>query len=135
MDAVFCKTVGVSNYQITRLQKVLDVANIPPAVNQVRCSPFIYSVALHAFCLEHGIALEGYGPLTQGSELGNQTLRMLAEKYQRSTARILPRWALQKDIIIIPKIQSKERLHENAELYDFNIADEDMHILNTFSRD
>lgn len=133
VDEGLCRTIGVSNYQAARLQKMLAVANIPPAVNQVRCSPFTYPVALHTFCREHKIALEGYGPLTQGSELGNQTLRALAEKYRKSVAQILLRWALQKDIIVIPKTQSKERIHENMSLYDFVLTDEDMALLTSLS--
>ena len=133
VESGLCKTIGVSNYQMGRLQRVLSIANTPPAVNQVRCSPFNYPSDLHNFCREHGIALEGYGPLTQGSKLDDQTITMMAEKYHKSVAQILLRWALQKDIIVIPKTQSKERIHENIALYDFVLADDDIRILDSLA--
>jgi diketogulonate reductase-like aldo/keto reductase len=125
-DEGLCKAIGVSNYLIPRLQKTLGFANIPPAVNQVRCSPFHYPKALHEFCQKHGVAFEGYSPLTEGSQLSNPVLMEVARKYRRTTAQVALRWALQKGIIVIPKSQNKERIRQNAHLYDFSLNDEDM---------
>lgn len=134
VDEGLCKTIGVSNYHIPRLQKILKIANIPPAVNQVECSPFTYPAELHKFCQDNNIALEGYSPLTRGSKLNNEVLIKFAQKYAKSTAQILLRWALQKDIIVIPKSQNKERITENIELYDFEIEVEDMNTLDLLHR-
>jgi diketogulonate reductase-like aldo/keto reductase len=125
-DEGLAKTIGVSNYLIPRLQKTLAFANIRPAVNQVRCSPFHYPGALHMFCKEQGIALEGYSPLTEGSQLQNPILQEIAKKYRRTAAQVLLRWALQKGIIVIPKSQNKERIRQNAHIYDFSLEDADM---------
>ncbi len=130
-EAGLCKSIGVSNYQVQRLQKILAVANIPPAVNQVRCSPLTYPAELHEFCKKNDIAMKGYGPLTQGSNLQNKALMSLAKKYERTVAQILLRWALQNDIIVIPKTQNKERIHQNIMLYDFDLSASDMQILDS----
>lgn len=134
VDAGLCKTIGVSNFLEPRLRKILSTANIPPAVNQVRCSPFTYPKQLHKFCIDNGIALEAYGPLTQGARLDDTPLKELATQYNKSTAQVMLRWALQKNIIVIPKSQNKNRIEENANLYDFEISSEDMLKLDSLSR-
>ncbi len=133
VDAGLCKTIGVSNFLIPRLQKILTSANIPPAVNQVRCSPFTYPKELHEFCVKNAIALEAYGPLTQGKKLDDALIKRLANKYGKSGAQVMLRWALQKDIIVIPKSQNQHRIEENADLYDFEIGSEDMSKLDSLS--
>ncbi len=120
------KSIGVSNYDEERLETIIKSANIPPAVNQVKCSPFSYPKALHSFCGKNNIALEGYEPLALGNRQNHPLLAELSITYHKSPAQIMLRWALQKDIITIPKSQHHDRIRENAELYDFMLNNSDM---------
>ncbi len=123
-----CRAVGVSNYMVAELEEIIEAGNgrVVPAVNQVPFSPFDQQRDVHAFCTRHGIRLEGYSPLTRGRKLGQTTIRSLAEARGRTPAQIMIRWALEKDVVTIPKSVHKERILENAGAFDFSLSAEDM---------
>lgn len=100
-----------------------------PMVNQVEFSPFLYQRDLLDTCRKHHIQLEAYSPLTKGRLLDHPSLVAIAAKYARSTAQILIRWALQKQVVVIPKSSDPDRIQENAEVFDFSISDYDMSTL------
>lgn len=126
-----CKAIGVSNYMVPHLEELFDHCEIKPAVNQIELSPFNYlsRKAVCDFCTENGIVLEAYSPLTKGKKLNDPNLKRIAEKYNKTTAQVLIRWALQKNFVVIPKSSRKERIYENADVFDFNISEEDMDFL------
>lgn len=128
-DQNLCKSIGVSNFQTGRLKKLLSKAQTPPVVNQVECSPFHYPKQLHDFCSESNIVIVGYSPLNEGEGLANTVLQTLAEKYDKTPAQIMLHWAVQKGIVPIPKSKSQERIIENLNIFDFEIAQEDMNAL------
>lgn len=132
-ESGLAKAIGISNHSIRQTQSILSKAHIPPAINQVRCSPFTYNADLHKFCQENNIALEAYSPLTRGHKLDNPALTEIASRYKKSTAQILIRWALQKGMIVIPKSSNQKRIRENADVFDFAISDNDMSALDAFS--
>jgi diketogulonate reductase-like aldo/keto reductase len=121
-----CRAIGVSNYTIEHLKELLNISPVMPAVNQVEFSPFLYQKELLEFCRSNNIQLESYSPLTKGRMLGDARLSAIALEYSRSAAQILIRWTLQKEIIVIPKSSRKERIHENAKVFDFAISPQDM---------
>ena len=125
-----CRAIGVSNYMIHHLDELLDVSAVVPAVNQVEFSPFLYLPDLLDSCRAAGIQLEAYGPLTQGRRLGHPTVQALGVKYGRTPAQILIRWALQHELVVIPKSTKPSRIHENAQIFDFAIDQRDMDALN-----
>ena len=127
------KSIGVSNYSVAQLKKILSIASVPPAVNQIKCSPFNYKPKMYEFCIKNNIALEAYSPLTRGSRLADEKLSNIAKKYKKSTAQILIRWALQKNIIVIPKSDNKVHIDENANVYNFELNAKDMHKLDKFT--
>ncbi|MFN8576965.1 MAG: aldo/keto reductase [Candidatus Sericytochromatia bacterium] len=129
MESGKCKSIGVSNYTIKHLKELLDFANIVPAVNQVEFSPYLYQKELLDFCNKNSIQLEAYSPLTQGEKLKEKVLVDISKKYNKTTAQLILRWALQHNIVIIPKSVTKSRIIENANIFDFNISDEDMNKL------
>jgi diketogulonate reductase-like aldo/keto reductase len=122
-----CRAIGVSNYTIRHLEEFGDGPF--PAVNQVEFSPFLYQRWLLAHCQERQIQLQAYSPLTQGERLNDPTVGELSRKYGRTPAQILIRWALQHRIVVIPKSINPKRIHENAQVFDFDIETDDMLLL------
>jgi len=123
-----CRAVGVSNFMVPELEEIIveGKGGLVPAVNQVPFSPFDQQRDVHAFCRSHGICLEGYSPLTRGAKLGERTTRSLAKAHGRTPAQIMLRWALQKEVVTIPKSVHKERILENAAVFDFSLSPEDL---------
>lgn len=121
-----CRAIGVSNYTIHHLEQLLASCKIPPAVDQVEFSPFLYQRELLEYCRSHGIQLEAYSPLTKGRMLDDARLAAVAARYERTPAQVLVRWSLQRDLVVIPKSADSGRIGENARVFDFVISDEDM---------
>ncbi|HSA94747.1 MAG TPA: aldo/keto reductase [Acidobacteriota bacterium] len=122
-----CRAIGVSNYEVAELAGIIetgDARNVP-AVNQVPFSPFRQQREVHVYCGLHGIRLEGYSPLTRGSKLGHPAVRALAKAHGRTPAQIMLRWALQKEVVTIPKSVHKARIIENASVFDFSLSPQD----------
>jgi diketogulonate reductase-like aldo/keto reductase len=129
-----CRAIGVSNYMIRHLEELLDNSKTIPAVNQVEFSPYLYQKDLLEFCRSHNIQLEAYSPLTKGHKLNDPRLLAIAKKYSKSPAQILIRWVLQKEVVVIPKSSRKERIIENADVFDFAIPLEDIRLLDSFNQ-
>jgi diketogulonate reductase-like aldo/keto reductase len=127
------RAIGVSNYSIDDLEDLLSYADIPPAVNQVKCSPFDFDKELFDYCASKHIALEAYSPLTRGEKLHDVTIETLAEKYTKSPAQIMIRWCIEHGIVVIPKSSNRERIIENADVFDFSIEAQDMRTLDSLS--
>jgi diketogulonate reductase-like aldo/keto reductase len=120
------RAIGVSNYTIRHLKELLDKADVVPAVNQVEFSPFLFQKELLQFSKQHGIQLEAYGPLTQGKKLGHPVLVQAAARAKKTPAQVLIRWALQHQVVAIPKSTRRERIEENSRIFDFEIPASDM---------
>jgi diketogulonate reductase-like aldo/keto reductase len=127
-----CRAVGVSNYMVWHLEELLSYSSTIPAVNQVEFHPYLYLKDLMDFCQSHGIQLESYSPLTKGVKLDEPSLADIASKYSRTPAQILIRWVLQHGIVVIPKSSRKEKIEENAAVFDFTISPTDMKTLDSF---
>ena len=123
-----CRAIGVSNYSVRELGEILEGGrrSVIPAVNQVPYSPFRQQRELAEFCRTQGIRLEGYSPLTRGARLDDGTVRAVAKARGRTPAQVLIRWALQKEVVTIPKSVHKERILENADVFGFSLSREDM---------
>jgi len=129
-----CRAIGVSNYMIRHLEELLAISDTVPAVNQVEFSPYLYLKDLLEFCRSHKIQLEAYSPLTKGHKLSDPKLEAIAKGYSKTPAQILIRWVLQKEVVVIPKSSHRERILENAEVFDFEISPEDMKLLDSFNQ-
>lgn len=99
---------------------------VRPAVNQVEFSPFLFQRGLLEFCAENDIQLEAYSPLTRGERLGEPVLRDVGRTHGKSPAQVLIRWALQHELVVIPKSARPERIRENVEVFDFELGDAEM---------
>ncbi|MEK8209986.1 aldo/keto reductase [Paenibacillus sp. FSL L8-0696] len=129
------KAIGVSNFQIHHLEDVLKDAEIKPMVNQVELHPYLNQQALLDFCKEQGIQLEAWSPLMQGQLFDQPVLKKIAAKHGKSVAQVIVRWDLQRGIITIPKSTKEHRIIENVDVFDFNLSDEDMTLINSLNQD
>jgi diketogulonate reductase-like aldo/keto reductase len=116
---------------VGHLEELLAVAAHPPAVNQIELSPFNWASrhAVVELCVATGIAVEAYSPLTKGRKLADPPLVTLAQGHGKSTAQVLIRWALQHDLIVLPKSTRPDRIAANADVYDFSLTDQQMNAL------
>lgn len=120
------RAIGVSNFTVRHLDELLASAKVVPAVNQVELHPFLYQQELIAHCERHRIALEAYSPLTRGERLGDPTVVAIAQKHGKTAAQILVRWCVEKNLIPLPKSEKKERIIENAQVFDFALTKEEL---------
>lgn len=124
------KALGVSNFMIHHLEELAKTAKVMPAVNQVFLAPGEEQATLAAYCQEHNIILEAYSPLGTGRIFNVPEMQALAEKYNKSIAQIALRWSLQHGFLPLPKSVTPSRIQENSEIFDFELAPEDMALIN-----
>ena len=120
------RSVGVSNFSASQLAEVIAAGTIPPAVNQVQFSAAEYRRGLLDACQQRSIALEAYSPLGTGRHLSSATVRRVAQRAGRTPAQVLLRWCLQRDVPVIPKSTHRDRIAENAQIFDFALSADDM---------
>lgn len=125
-DRGYARSIGVSNFCAADLKAVLDIADVAPVINQVQFSPFEFRRALLEACERAGVALEAYSPLGTGRHLGDRQVARIAERVGRTPAQVLIRWSVQRDLVVLPKSIHRERIEENAQVFDFELSDEDV---------
>jgi len=92
----------------------------------VQFSPFEYRRGLLDGCEERGVVIEAYSPLGTGRHLGDERVRQIADRLARTPAQVLVRWCLQRDLVVLPKSTRRERIEQNAQVFDFALSDDDM---------
>ena len=122
----YARSIGVSNFNVAELQAVLASASIPPAVNQVQFSPFKYRRRLLEAGQQRAVVLEAYSPLGTAQYLSDRGVKRMAQRLGRTPAQVLLRWCLQHGVPVIPKSTHRERIEENARIFDFDLSDQDM---------
>lgn len=129
------KSIGVSNFTIEHLQELMDNFGVLPAVNQVELHPHIFAQQreLLKFCDDNDIVVEAYSPLAQGDLLDDPVVEDVARLANKTPAQVLLRWAIEHGTVPIPKSGSKERIAENFEVFDFELSDQDMDLLDSIS--
>lgn len=121
------KAIGVSNFTVETLTRVIDEAEITPSINQIELHPYFQQRRLREFHEANGILTEAWSPLGQGQGLlGDPALAVLSEKYGRTPAQIVLRWHIQLGNVVIPKSVTPARIKENFEVFDFVLDAEDM---------
>ncbi len=129
------RAIGVSNFQIHHLQDLMSDCEIKPMVNQVEFHPHLTQKELLAFCKNEGIQMEAWSPLKQGQLLEEPVLSKIAQKYNKSVAQVILRWDLQHDVVTIPKSIKENRIIENANIFDFELTQEDMENIDSLNQD
>jgi 2,5-diketo-D-gluconate reductase A len=130
----YARSIGVSNFDVSELQQLRATVSIAPVVNQVQFSPYEYRKGLLDACRENGIALEAYSPLGHGRHLASETVARIAQRLGRTPAQVLLRWCIERDVPLIAKSTHRERIAENAQIFDFTLSTEDMVELDALDR-
>ncbi len=120
------KSIGVSNFTISHLKRIIDATGVAPSVNQIELHPWFQQKELAAYHTEHGIITESWSPLGQGTLLENPTLKALAQKHGRTSAQVVIRWHLDRGYIVIPKSVTPSRIRENFDVFDFSLDADDL---------
>jgi diketogulonate reductase-like aldo/keto reductase len=123
------RAIGVSNFHIPHLRRLSEQTGTVPAINQVELHPNLIQSDLRAYHAEHGIATEAWSPLAQGNLLADEAIGSLAEKYGKSPAQVILRWHLELGNVVIPKSVTPARIRQNFEVFDFELAEDDVHAL------
>ncbi|SPO27294.1 related to 2,5-diketo-D-gluconic acid reductase [Ustilago trichophora] len=118
-------TIGVSNYGVKHLQELID-RNEKPAVNQIELHPWCQQRPIVEFCKKHNIVLQAYCPIVRGQHADDADVKKIADKHKVDWSQVLLRWSLQKGFVPLPKSDTPSRIASNADLYGFELDDEDM---------
>jgi diketogulonate reductase-like aldo/keto reductase len=122
------KAIGVSNFNVSDLEAILEGCSIRPMVNQIRFFIGNTQQEVVDFCRRDDIPVTAYSPLATGKILHHPDIRAVAERYGKSVAQICIRYVIQKDVGPLPKSTHSQRIRENADL-DFEITRADMALL------
>lgn len=129
------RAIGVSNFQINHLEDLLADATVKPMVNQVELHPLLNQLELREYCKAQGIQIEAWAPLAQGHLLDNEVLADIAARHNKTLPQVILRWDLQNGIVTIPKSVKEERIIANADIFDFELSEEEISRINGLNRD
>ena len=131
------RAIGVCNFHEHHLKKLLENADVMPAVNQVELHPLLSQGNLVAFCKERGIQIEAYSPVARMHDklIKNEILVSIANQHKRTVPQVILRWDFQHGIVSIPKSSHPARLKENIGIFDFNLSDEEMKLIDLLNID
>jgi 2,5-diketo-D-gluconate reductase A len=130
----YARAIGVSNFDPDELDQVIASGTVAPMVDQVQFNPSAYRRALLDACDERGVALEAYSPLGTGAQLNDPVVVDIADRVGRTPAQILLRWCVQRGIPVITKSTHRDRIAENAQIFDFELAARDLEALDGLDR-
>jgi 2,5-diketo-D-gluconate reductase A len=120
------RSIGVSNFQVAHLERIIDATGVVPVVNQIELHPRLQQPELRRFHAEHRIATEAWSPLGQGELLDDPVIEAIASEHGRTPAQVVLRWHLQLGNVVIPKSVTPARIEENFRVFDFELGDEEM---------
>jgi 2,5-diketo-D-gluconate reductase A len=134
LELGFTRSIGVSNFDADEIAQVTELGGQSPVVNQVQLNPHAYRRRLVEACAEHDVVVEAYSPLGTGRLLNDPTAAEIAGAHGRTPAQVLLRWGIQHGFPQIPKSTHQERIVENAQLFDFELSEDEVRALDALDR-
>jgi 2,5-diketo-D-gluconate reductase A len=128
------RSIGVSNFQVPHLQRIIAETGVTPAINQIEIHPYCTNEEVRAYDRENGILTEAWSPIAQGQVLDDEVVRRVAAAVRRTPAQVVLRWHIQRGDIIFPKSVTPARMEENFALFDFELDDDAMQDLSHLNR-
>jgi 2,5-diketo-D-gluconate reductase A len=128
------RSIGVSNFQIEHLERIIEATGVVPAVNQIELHPRLQQAELRRFHSEHGIITEAWSPLGKGELLDDPVIEEIAAAHDRTPAQVVLRWHMELGNVVIPKSVTPSRIEENFRVFDFELSDADMRRLSALER-
>lgn len=134
LDEGKCKAIGLSNFNSTQFEDILDNCDVNPMVDQIETHLLWQQEKMHTYLTKRGCIHESWSPFASGNFnlFNDETLLDIASNYSKSVAQIILRFLIQKDIVVIPKSTSKVRMSENFNIFDFKLSDDEMDIIKEF---
>lgn len=129
LKAGFVRTIGVCNFKTHHLEALGKTAEVMPFVNQIEYHPGMNQEDIYDYCVRNEIQVEAYSPLGNGQIMKNQLLRDIASRKGKTVAQICLRWEVQKNVVMIPRTSKVERLKENLHIFDFELTDDEMRLI------
>jgi diketogulonate reductase-like aldo/keto reductase len=130
----YARSIGVSNFGAAELEQVVARAAVRPVVNQIELNPFAYRRALVEEGRRRRVVSEAYSPLGTGRHLRSSVVKRIASRVDRTPAQVLLRWCVQRDLVVIPKSTHRDRIAENARIFDFALTTDDVAELDGLDR-
>ncbi len=127
------RAIGVSNYSLEQIDEITEATGTPPAVNQIKWSPLLFSAELLAAHRERDIVVEGYSPFRAGT-LDHPTLVEIANRHGKLPEQVVVRWHIQHGVVVIPKSARRERIVSNADVFDFELTVDEMATIDALRR-
>ncbi len=134
-DRGLVEEVGVSNFDPYQLSCARHVADVPIAVNQIECHPWRQRPDVRDYCRDVGVVVDAAAPVARTEVFEDEVVRDLADSYDRSPSQIALKWALEHDVGVIPSSTDPTHIRENVDLFDWDLADEDLERLEGIDRD
>ena len=130
------KSIGLSNFESERLEEILDIATIKPAVIQVECHPYYQQDALKKRVEKFGTKLESWYPIGHGDKtlINENIFTELSKKYNKSNVQIILRWHIQEGNIVFPKTTNKEHMKDNFNIFDFELTNDEMNRIKSLDK-
>ena len=128
------RSIGVSNFQVAHLERLAAETDTVPAVNQIELHPYFLNEEVRAYGEAQGIATEAWSPIAQGNVLDDAVIAGIAERLDRTPAQVVLRWHVQRGTIVFPKSTTPSRIRENFELFDFELAPQDVEKIDNLDR-
>ncbi len=128
------RAIGVSNFLEKHLEQLAESSEVTPAINQVEWHPYVLQRPLLEYCSRHGIQFEAWSPLARGRCLEDPVIKEIAETHGKTPAQVVIRWDLQHNVVTIPKSVRRERIEANAQVFDFELSDEEVAKIDALDR-
>jgi 2,5-diketo-D-gluconate reductase A len=128
------RSIGVSNFQVPHLERLLQECDTVPAVNQIELHPYFQNREVATYNRDHQIVTEAWSPIARGDVMNDQTILAIAEEVNETPAQVTLRWHIQHGFVVFPKSVTPARIEENYAIFDFVLSDEQMQQIDGLDR-